>query len=206
MTEVEEFNPFEDLEDTTTANDSKVVAGVVEDNKNGAVEIVRVMKQLEKDNRLNETLETLETVNETPKQDINNNEKQVELPPKKKITRHRIPKPKGEKGRMLKELKKIWANEDNKEKVKGSDIVASASLYAELMGWRLKTPLESIKGDIMSITFAKDDKHITKPPANKMIASAPATKSLDHANTPATVTVDSVTTANDSNVSSKVVG
>jgi hypothetical protein len=181
MTEVEEFNPFEDLEDTTTANDSKVVAGVVEDNNAGAVEIVKVMNQLEKDNRLNETLETLETVNEAPEQNKVENKQDNE----QKVIKHRRTqgkKPKGEKGKMLRELKNIWSNKVNK----GSDIVSSATLYAELMGWRLKTPQESLKGDIMSISFSKDDKSVSKPPSNKMLTGEQVENKSMPANTPTT--------------------
>jgi hypothetical protein len=51
----------------------------------------------------------------------------------------------------------------------------------------------------MTITFTKDaPKSIAKPPANKMLTGVPIIK-VEPANPPAT-------TANDSNVSSKVVG
>jgi hypothetical protein len=177
---------------------------LLEDNKAGAVEtvetvegiveqveVIKVMKQLEKDNKLNETLETLETVNEAPEQNKVENKQDNE----QKVVKHRRTqgkKPKGEKGRMLRELKGIWSNKDNK----GSDVVASASLYAELMGWRIKTTNETTKQENIQVTFTKDaPKSIAKPPSNKMIANAPTNKT----NPPAT-------TANDSNVSSKVVG
>jgi hypothetical protein len=109
------------------------------------------------------------------------------------------PKVDKEKRKMLKELRKIWANEAKDNKIKGSDIVSSATLYAELMGWRLKTPQESLKGDIMSISFSRDDKQIAKPPSNKMLTGEQVENKSMPANPP-------TTTAQAANVSSKVVG
>lgn len=164
-------------------------------NKAGAVEevegIVEVVRELEENSK--KALNIIKDDKSTHVL-VENNKKKTGRP-----LGSCKPKVDKEKRKMLKELKKIWANEDNKKDVKGSDIVAAASLFAELQGWRIKTPIESAKNDSMTITFTKDaPKSIAKPPANKMLTGVPIIK-VEPANPPAT-------TANDSNVSSKVVG
>lgn len=69
--------------------------------------------------------------------------------------------PSNPKLKMLRQLKLIWSNSNNK----ASDVVAAANMYAELMGWKVKQSAD--KGtDILKIEFIQD----TPPkPKNKMI-------------------------------------
>ena len=98
--------------------------------------------------------------------------------------------PKDDKGRMLKELKKIWLN--NKESV--SNRCNAADLYAIIMGWKKQVSSDG-SGAISSISFipkisqqqrreaSRQSEHshmITKPldmpPSNTQITVAPITK------------------------------
>lgn len=92
---------------------------------------------------------------------------------KKHLPVHLLP---GEKGKLLRELKKIWSNPKNK----GSEITSAASLFAEIMGFKTKIN-DTSEGEIMKIIF-----DIAKPPANKMISEISTKETTNTTTTPAT--------------------
>lgn len=80
-----------------------------------------------------------------------------------------------DKTSMLKQLKIVWQNPKNKV----SDKVSAATLYADLMGWRVKTSTEAVGNkEVMKISFEKDEKAQCIPPSNKMITHAPVIKDI----------------------------
>jgi hypothetical protein len=61
---------------------------------------------------------------------------------------------------MLRRLKSIWRNPENKP----TDIVAAANMYAELKGWKVKAGDKGAEKGVAKIEFVQDD-----IPENKMI-------------------------------------
>lgn len=101
----------------------------------------------------------------------------VENKPRSKGGRPKGSKTNG-KNKMLAQLHKIWGDLKTN---KPSEVISAASLYAELQGWKLKTPTINDQGEVMKIEFHQDNKApvvkaIDHPPINKVIESVPVIK------------------------------
>ena len=79
-----------------------------------------------------------------------------------KGTLSKMPK---DKARLLKMLKNIWTNDDNKV----TERINAADEYATIMGWKLRKDVqETTNGNIIGISFDKAAK-VMKPIEDKMI-------------------------------------
>ena len=99
---------------------------------------------------------------------IVNNEKvkPITCQDKSKLTGRPVGSKTDEKTRILRRLKKIWQNEENKT----PEIVQAAQLYADLLGWR-KEPQDTTVKEVMKVIFERDSKKIVPETSNELLTN-----------------------------------
>jgi len=131
-------------------------ARIAKKNLEKARDILKLIKENEKNHKPEPENEPDEPENEDTTE--NTTENTTEGSNKQRLQSYMSA---GERGKLLRELRKIWQNPKNK----GSEICSAASLYAELQGYKLKTS-DTSEGAIMRIEF---DIATAPKPANKML-------------------------------------